>query len=260
MRNLFDGTESMDNVTDIYNQMEANCPNPCSTSQKLWELRCSCDITSHNPYPETRLEYAVANLAENGHMPEWFNQCPIASGITDASVSRQASKAVNKRSAVDLVHWDKANKCARLVELKWDSDDQPKWQSHDPLDALRQILRYGAAYLFCRFHRGQLNFPAPSLMKMNVSHVSLEVVAPQSFCQNLITRITKSHGEFIDNGFVDSKVSGLSMSLNVLAFPDGFQIPFTDGGEVRQKCDTPSLTQEGQAVREAFCNLTPVWP
>ena len=264
MISLFDDTEHMENLEEIYNKMEANCPNPRSTSKKLWKLRHACDITSHNPYPETKLEYAVANLAENGYMPEWFNQCPVASGITDASVSRQASKAVNKRSAVDLVHWDKANEYARLVELKWESSNPPKWKSNNPLDALSQILRYGAAYLFCLVHRGQLNFPAESLIKMNARHVSLEVVAPQSCCQDLIARINKPHGEFIDNGFVDSKVSRLSMSLNVLAFPDGFQAEFEqrfkNGEEVKDKCDTPHLTAEGQAVREAFNNLVQVWP
>ena len=96
---------------------------------------------------------------------------------------------------------------------------------------------------------------------MNASHVSLEVVAPRSFCRDLIGQITKPHGEFIDNGFVDSKTGGtLTMSLKVLAFPDEFQIPFADGAEVTQQCDTPSLTPDGQAVRDAFNKLVPVWP
>lgn len=111
----------------------------------------------------------------------------------------------------------------------------PKRKSNDPLDALRKILRYGAAYLFCRVHEKKLRFPATSLIKMNVSHVSLEVVAPDSFCQNLITRISKTHGAFIDNKFVDSKINGLSMSLKVLAFPDGFQIPFKNGADVKSQ-------------------------
>ena len=244
MSSLFDDTEDMDNIEKIYIQMEANCPNPWSNSEKLWELRHACNISSHNPYPETMLEYAVANLAENGYMPEWFNQCPVASGMNDSSRYR--------RSCVDLVHWDKANKCARLVELKWESDD--------PLSAFSQILRYGAAYLFCRGHKGKLKFPAESLIEMNVRHVSLEVVAPHSFCQDLIARINKPHSEFIDNGFVDSKINGLTMSLNVLAFPEGFEIPFKDGDDVRKKCFTQQLTPEGRAVREAFTNLVQVWP
>lgn len=248
MRNLFDGTASMDNVTDIYNQMEANCPNPCSTSQKLWELRCSCDITSHNPYPETRLEYAVANLAENGYMPEWFNQCPVASGITDSSISRASSAASNKRSCVDLVHWDEANKCARLVELKWDSDD--------PLSALRQILVYGIVYLFCRVHKKEL--PLQGRPLMDARHVSLEVVAPRGFYNGYNEKDRFAQMSKSLNEFASSKINGLTMSLDAFAFPDGFQIPFKDGADVKNKCKTQ--TAESQAVLEAFCNLTPVWP
>ena len=178
-------------------------------------------------------------------------------------MSRQASKDANKRSAVNLVHWCELCRCARLVELKWDSDAPQEWKSKDPLDALKQILRYGAAYLFCRVHEKKLHFPATSLIKMNVSRVSLEVVAPLSFCQDLITLINKSkrpHGQFIDNKFVDSKINGLLMSLNVLAFPNWFKIPFKDGANLKSKCYTAQLTDEGQAVHDAFDNLTPLWP
>ncbi|MCY4614605.1 MAG: hypothetical protein OXB94_13435 [Nitrospira sp.] len=261
MNSLFDGTKQMDDIEKIYNQMEANCPNPCSTSKKLWELRRACDISSHNVSSETLLEKAVAMLAARGHMPEWFNQCPVASGITDSSMSRQDSKAVNKKSCVDLVHWDKANKFARLVELKWDSDDQPKWESNDPISALKQILGYGATYIFCLVRKGQLNFPATSLIKMNASHVSLEVVASRRFYNGYneggrFARISKDL-----NRFAGSKTGGtLTMSLKALAFPDGFQIPFADGGEVKQKCGAPSLTPEGKEIRSAFDNLTQVWP
>ena len=253
MRRLFDDTKLMDNVTDIYHQMKANCPNPCSTSKKLWEFRRARDIADHNDSPEKMLECAVAMLAARGRMPGWYNQCPTASGITDASVSRQASKNANKHSDVDLVHWDEASKCARLVELKWESDD--------PLSALRQILRYGTAYIFCLAHRGQLNFPAESLIEMNVRHVSLEVIAPRRFYngynkKNRFERISQDLDEF-----AGSKTGGtLTMSLDALAFPDGFQIPFNGGADVKDKCDTHRLTSEGQAVRDAFANLTQVWP
>ncbi|MCY4613767.1 MAG: hypothetical protein OXB94_09120 [Nitrospira sp.] len=254
MARLFDSTEHMDDIEKIYNQMEANCPNPCSTSRKLWELRHACKITSHNPYPETMLEKAVVMLAARGQMPAWFNQCPVASGMNDSSRYR--------RSAVDLVHWCELCRCARLVEIKWDSVEQPKWKSNDPLDALRQILRYGAAYIYCLVYRRKLKFPATSLIKMNASHVSLEVVAPRSFCQDLIARINKPHGEFINNTFVDSKINGLTMSLKVLAFPDKFQIPFNDGADVERNCDIAQLPpkSKGQAVRDAFNNLAQVWP
>ncbi len=249
MGSLFDGTKFMDNITDIYNQMEANYRgSPCSESKELWKLRRVCHISPRQRTPKIMLDKAVAFLAESGHMPEWFNRCPVAAGIIDPY------KDNNHR--VDLVCWCELCRCARLVELKWDSNDPPS--------ALRQILRYGAAYIFCRVHRNELRLQNRPLMDnrplMNASHISLEVVAPLSFCQNLIAQITKPHGGFIDNGFVDSKINGLSMSLNALAFPDEFQIPFADGAEVTQQCDTARLTLKGRKVRDAFNNLVPVWP
>ena len=245
MDSLFEGTESMGNVTDIYKQMEANYRgSPCSESGELWRLRRVYHISPRQRVRKTMLDKAAAFLAERGHMPEWFNRCPVAAGINDPR------KDNNYR--VDLVHWCEWCRCARLIELQW--------KNKDPHAALRKILRYGAAYLFCRVHKNQL--PLHNRPLMNVCHVSLEVVAPRSFCQDLIGRITKSHGEFIDNGFVDSKISGLSMSLNVLAFPDGFQIPFDDGADVKRHCDIAQLPlqSKGQAVRDAFNKLVQVWP
>ena len=140
MASLFDGTEGMEDIAEILGRMKANVPHPASTSSKLWTLRRATRIASHHRGRETLLEKAVAMLAANGHMPGWFNQCPAASGIGDSSR--------NRRSNIDLVHWSEADGHARLVELKWNSDD--------PSEALRQILRYGAAYLFCRAYSDRL--------------------------------------------------------------------------------------------------------
>lgn len=137
MASLFDGTEGMDDIAEILGRMKANVPHPASTSSKLWTLRRATRIASHHRGRETLLEKAVAMLAANGHMPGWFNQCPAASGIGDSSR--------NRRSNIDLVHWSEADGHARLVELKWNSDD--------PSAAMRQILRYGAAHLFCRAYQ-----------------------------------------------------------------------------------------------------------
>ena len=109
------------------------------------------------------LEKAVAMLAENGHMPGWFNQCPTASGIGDSSRSRHSN--------IDLVHWREADGHARLVELKWDSDS--------PSEAVRQVLRYGAAYLFCRMHRNRLPVWCGSVM--DACDISLQVAAPARY-------------------------------------------------------------------------------
>ena len=94
---------------------------------------------------------------------------------------------------------------------------------------------------------------------MDARHVSLEVVAPRRFYnyhneKDRFDRISKDLNEF-----ASSKINGLSMSLDALAFPEGFEIPFKDGDDVRKKCFNHQLPPEGQAVRDAFNNLTPVW-
>ena len=90
---------------------------------------------------------------------------------------------------------------------------------------------------------------------MDVSNISLEVVAPSSFYENynekdLFARV----GESLDQ-FAMSKTGGeLSMSLNALKFPEEFdQVPFKNGQEVIDKCFTDELTAEGRRVRDAFC-------
>ncbi len=244
MASLFDGTEGMENIGEIYDRMEANCPHPRSTSQKLWELRRACKISPHNTSPETMIEKAVCMLAEKGHLPGWFNQCPTASGINDSSRDR--------KSNVDLVHWSELDRQVRLVELKWASDD--------PLSALCQILRYGAAYLFCRVHKKELPIQAQYLM--DAPHIALEVAAPARYYRDydLHDDIARMRS-FLDQFNVASKTGALSMSLNALAFPEEFdQVPFKDGGDVELKCNSDKLTDAGQKVRDAFDNLAPAWP
>ncbi len=247
MGSLFDGTDGMENIEEIYDRMETNYPgSPCSTSKKLWKLRHACDIASHNTSSGTMLDKAVAMLAKKGeHMHGWFNRCPVAAGITDPYSDN------NRR--VDLVHWCELCRCARLIELKW--------KSGDPLSALRQILRYGAAYIFCWVHKGKLTFPEKCLIEKNIRHVSLEVVAPHRFYNGYDERVRFAQiSKFLDE-FADSKTGGtLSMSLNALAFPEEFEIPFKNGEEVKDKCNTLQLTEEGQAICNAFHKLAPVWP
>ena len=88
MVSLFDETHGKDDIGEIYRQMEENCPDPSSNSKKLWELRREARIASHNASPEVMLERAVAMLAKSGTMPEWFNQCPTASGIGNSFRNR----------------------------------------------------------------------------------------------------------------------------------------------------------------------------
>ena len=168
-------------------------------------------------------------------MKGWFNQCPAASGIGDSSR--------NRHSNVDLVHWDDSASRARMVELKISSDD--------PNAALRQILRYGAAYLFCRMNRDKL--PLGKRCLMRARHVSLEVVAPYEYYREACIDRMRDSLSFADS-------AGLSMSLNAFAFPGNFKPPFRNGREVKEKCGTSELTEQGRMVRDMFENLIPVWP
>ena len=244
MASLFDGAEGMEDIAEIIGRMKANVPHPASTSSKLWTLRRATRIASHHRGRETLLEKAVAMLAANGHMPGWFNQCPAASGIGDSSR--------NRRSNIDLVHWSEADGHARLVELKWNSDD--------PSEAMRQILRYGAAYLFCRAYSDRL--PVGRRAVLEAREISLQVAAPARYYteppwRDGLLRARECLTRFVSG----SRVEGLSLSLDVLAFPEWFDsLPFADGEGVRAACDTAALTEAGRRVRDAFDGLVSVHP
>ena len=190
------------------------------------------------------LERAVAILAANGHMPGWFNQCPVASGIGDSTR--------NRRSNVDLAHWRAVDGRLSLVELKWGSDS--------PRDAVRQILRYGAAYLFCRKHRDRL--PVGKRRAMSARHVALQVAAPARYhadddLRDCLSRARESLKSI--SGYPGTR--GLSMSLDALAFPAWFdRLPFSDGEEVRIACDRQQLTDPGREIVAAFDGLCSVLP
>ena len=241
---LFDGTCGIEDIVEIRDRMLANCPCPSSNSKKLWELRRKTDLSDHNPSRETLLEKAVAMLAGRGHMPRWFNQCPVASGI--------GGSTKNKRRNVDLVHWCAADSRLSLVELKWDSDT--------PSEAVQQILRYGAAYLFCRKHRDRL--PVGKRPAMSAAHVALRVVAPGRYYADDGLRDCLSRArESLWSIGGQPGTRGLSMSLDALAFPDRFNsLPFGDGREVRDSCDRPELTEAGREIVDAFDGLTSVHP
>ena len=244
---LYYGTNGLEDIGEIYRRMTINCPHPASKSKRLWELRRATGIGSGNTSAETMLEKAVALLASGGQMRGWFNQCPTASGIGGSSRDR--------RRSVDLVHWSVPAMRARLVELKWRSDR--------PSEAVRQALRYGAAYVFCRVHRNGLPLRDASLM--DARHLSIEVVAPARYwrapdlkdLQGCVARAREGLKRFD----VGSPIAGLSMSLDVLAFPDWFdQLPFADGAGVLANCSGAELTGPGRKIRDAFGELSSVAP
>lgn len=243
MASLFDRTHGKYNISEILRQMEINCPEPKSNSRALWELRRKTHVSHHNPSSEILLEKSVAMLARNGHMPGWFNQCPAASGIVITNS--------DKRSNVDLVQRDDATGTACLIELKWGSDS--------PCEAIQQILRYGAAYLYCRRHRSKL--PIDNRPIMDSRHIALKVVAPARYFEN-DTELQKCFSRArkgVDQISKTSLISGFSMSIEVLALPANLvYLPFSTGSEVIESCNQDKLTKTGQQIRDAFNGLIPV--
>ena len=227
-------------VNGLYGQMMVNFSGQVvSQSEKLWSCRRATEIKDKNNNMETILEKAVAMLAEKENMPGWFNQCPVASGITDSYKDR--------RRAVDLIHI--SGKKARLIELKWTSDT--------PVHALFQLLEYGLAYVFARLHVGEFKLEKKHLM--NVEHIGLEVVGPRAFYVSanrldLFDRMDNAIGKF-----VTEKTGGaLSMSLRAFSFPAGFErIPFVDGKAAKEGCQGSTLTKEGAMICDAFSRLEP---
>lgn len=190
------------------------------------------------------LEKSVSMLAESGHLPEWFNQCPTASGIGDSSR--------NRHSNVDLVRWNEADASAWLVELKWGSNT--------PSEAIQQVLRYGAAYLYCRKHREEL--PVNDRPIMNVRHIALCVLAPARFYDNdpELAKCFKNAKKGLRKLEARPPVAGVSMSIEVLALPgDFFALPFATGREVKSCCDQTELTTAGRKVRDAFNELVSLY-
>ena len=93
---------------------------------------------------------------------------------------------------------------------------------------------------------------------MESRHVALEVVAPAPYYQsyNDLAQSLARMREFLGEFDVGSRIDGLTMSLNTLAFPENFdQLPFENGEAVKQKCDTERLTIEGSKIRDAFKRL-----
>lgn len=240
MASLFDGTDGKFNISEILRQMEVNCPEPASNSKALWKLRHAINIKPGSDRSETMLEKSVAMLAKNGHMPDWFNQCPTASGIVGSNS--------DKKRSVDFVRWNEANESACLVELKWGSDT--------PCKAIQQILRYGAAYLYCRQHRGKL--PVKDRPILDARQLKLCVLAPARFYHfdSDLTNCFKMAQKGLRKLNARPPVAGMSMSIEVLSLPEDFSaLPFANGEEVKISCDQAELTSAGRQVRDAFGEL-----
>ena len=241
-RETLSNQEALGLVEAIYGQMERNFPGRVrSRSTKLWSCRRKTTVSAHNPSAETLLEKAVAILADRGHMPNWFNQCPVASGVVDPSS--------DKRRCVDLVHL--SSETVRLVELKWRSDS--------PAYALFQVLEYGLAYLLARLRRRDFGLETQPIMQDSVTSIRLDVIAPAAFFAGNAGTWLLGPMDHALTGFAARQSNGaFSMCLRALAFPRRFRtVPFASGADVKRKCGSGTFTPEARAVRDAFDTVVP---
>ena len=97
---------------------------------------------------------------------------------------------------------------------------------------------------------------------MTATHVALRVAAPSGYYADDGLRDCLSRArESLRSMGGEPQMRELSMSLDALAFPDGFDcLPFSDGAAVQDSCDGPELTETGRKIVEAFNGLTSVYP
>ena len=225
-------------LEEMYEVMTSKPDLNLEKSQQNWLMKRKVDGKCKGG--ETCLEKSVAMLAKNGHMPGWYNQVPTASGVVGSG---------ERRANVDLAHWDESRGILRLIELKW------KINTDAPSYALYEAIKSGLAYIYFRAER----IRRPMLERPR--HVALEVVAPDAYFarhdqQVLLREISEALAPFAKSKIGEGAPD---MSVNMYAFPPDFSLPFATGKEVREKCDTDTLTAEGKIIRDAFANLSPVW-
>ena len=176
------------------------------------------------------------------------NQVPVASGICGSDG--------NKHRCVDLAEWTEKNGRLTLVELKW--HDNKRLSGETPADAVRQILRYGAVYLFCRMHKDKL--PLNRRPVMAARNIKLQVVATNSFYDKCEPEGYQKFKETLNNAQMSLKsiheeFEGLdSITLSVFAFPRDFNLPFKSDQEFRDFFKRPNFKEAGQKIIDAFIN------
>lgn len=226
-------------VSDLYYRMGNNLTDRIP-SQENWRVERQTYIGSGNSSPEVLLERAIALLGERRISKDWFNQIPVASGLIN--------EAADRRAAIDLLRY--RNESVDLVELKWESDT--------PAYAAIEILRYGLAYLLSYVNREAFGYADNPLM--GTRQVSLHVLAPQKYYEDC-NLSWLGHG--LDEGvraLADREVNqAFSMDFSFLAFPAGFNMPFTTGEDVRCMRNEDKDAEPCRELVAAMNNLESIW-
>ena len=208
-------------------------------SKENWRKTRVTTLAEINKSPEVVLERAIAILGDQGVLPQWYNQIPVASGMINGRA--------NKRAAVDLirVHGHHVD----LVELKWGSDT--------PAFAAFEILQYGIAYLLCRDNKEAFGYEKKELL--NVKNVNLQVLAPQMFYEPYDMAWL---GKGIRQGLkqlCEGRCDDLKISFQFISFPSDFELPFSSGLDVMNHFEKSKEEGPNHLIVQALNNLQPIW-
>lgn len=217
-KNNYTATDYVELITSIYKCLERNWSGKCRSSQN-WRITPVLNIGHNNTSPEVMLERAFAQLSANGHIDGWVNQVPVVSGLVE--------NTEEGRRAIDLLYLEQGT--AEFVELKW--------ATNTPIYAAMEILEYGIAYLFSRQHQNELGYTGNRLMALN--EVTLSVLAPLEYYSGYkLDWLTNNLEQGIKIFSENLTNSELSMRFEFQAFPSEFSLPFENGAQVNEQCNT----------------------
>ena len=81
-------SESIETVViGLYDRIKSNWSNRKIPSQQNWWLRRQADIATRNKSPEIVLERALAVLGDRAILDDWYNQIPVASGLSPTTTT-----------------------------------------------------------------------------------------------------------------------------------------------------------------------------
>lgn len=150
--------QGVDFVAKIFEIIKTNSvPNRISKSKENWRNTKQLKLDDGNTSREKILEKKIAKIPGN----DWFNQVPVASGLSGPSNDRKI--------AIDLVR--------RISDFEYDFIEL-KICSDNPLYASIEIVLYGLMYVFFRSNKDVEKLDKPLL---KARHINLVVLAPKKY-------------------------------------------------------------------------------
>lgn len=180
-------------IQKILTQVELNWHKGKSRSNQNWRWKKNTEIDPKNTSQEVVLERWIVRTTEC----DWWNQVPVASGLTRSAGGRQA---------MDLVH-----KCGDgwydFIELKVDEG------GGTPLFAAMEILQYGVLYIFSRENAQTLGYTETDIELLGATGIHLKVLAPAIYYKGYdLAWLEKSINRGLAN-FLDQPERGFKMDF-----------------------------------------------